>query len=473
VEHGFIELAVLYEISAWEFPGSEEELFRELVDKASRLFGCRCIVLFLTGADGRNVCHTWGFGGLTPPDWWEYVEQRRTHPEAYLRELGEGGCLGRFYLEKRGGFGPHELRLLDILTKRLTELLRSHYRETQLQYLSTHDALTGLYNRAYFEEELRRLENSDSFPVSLVLCDLDDLKLVNDALGHERGDEILRRAARAIAGAVGTEGVVARIGGDEFVIVLPRTDRKAAEEVARRVLEAVEEDNVRHPDLPFRLSVGTATAEEPSRALRDLCREADGTMYRDKLARGTQSRGAVVRVLKAALAEKDFVAEGHTERVKRLACILGEAIGLSRAEMDNLRLLADIHDIGKLGVPEHILFKPSPLSAEEWEEVKRHPEMGYRICLSSSELAPLAELVRQHHEWWNGQGYPRGLRGEQIHLLSRIVAIADAYDTMTSGRPYRKALSPEEALAEIRRCAGTQFDPELVEVFLRLVGQGR
>ncbi|NPV74462.1 MAG: diguanylate cyclase [Pelotomaculum sp.] len=472
MESGFAELAVLYEISTWEFPGSEEKLFRELVDKASRLFGSRRVVLIRNCTGGRK-CYSWGLGNLAPVNCQDYIEQRRTRPDVYIRELGENGSLGSIYLEKRKGFKPCELRLLDILAKRAGELLRLYYREFQLQYISTHDVLTGLYNRSYFEEELRRLEKSDSYPVSIILCDLDNLKLVNDALGHERGDELLRCAAGAISQAVKEKGVAARIGGDEFVVLLPRTSRIEAEEIAQKIIEAVEEANTKNPDLLFRLSIGMATADGAGCSLWDLCKEADDMMYRDKLARGKNYRGAVIQVLKAALAAKDFVAEGHTERVKQFACLLGEAAGLSWAEMDSLQLLADIHDIGKLGVPEHILLKKGPLSSREWEEIKRHPEIGYRIALSSPELAPLAELIRQHHEWWNGEGYPQGLRGEQIHILSRIVAIADAYDAMTSSRPYRKAFSSEEALAEIKRAAGTQFDPILAKTFLQVVERSR
>ncbi|MBC7238537.1 MAG: diguanylate cyclase, partial [Chloroflexi bacterium] len=345
--------------------------------------------------------------------------------------------------------------------------------EDELRYWSTHDALTGAYNRAFFEEELSRFDRGRSFPVSIIVCDLDGLKVVNDALGHEQGDELLQRAARILQGSVRGSDVVARVGGDEFALILPETDRKAAEKAVRRIMDAVEMDNAQHPDLPLSVSVGAATAEDPSRPLREVYTEADDVMYRDKLARGAEPHRATVRVLKAALAERDFVAEGHTERVKKLACMLGEAVGLSRSDLDTLRLLADMHDVGKLGVPERILFKPSRLTEEEREEVKRHPEAGYRIALSLPELVPLAELIRQHHERWDGQGYPRGLRGEEIHILSRILAIADAYDAMTSDRPYRRALSPKEALEELRRCAGTQFDPQLVEVFVRLLSEKR
>lgn len=286
--------------------------------------------------------------------------------------------------------------------------------EDELRRCSTRDALTGLYNRAFFEEELRRLDRGRSFPVSLILCDLDGLKVVNDMLGHEQGDELLRRAARVIASCVRGSDVVARVGGDEFAVILPQTDRKTAEEVAERINEAVEKDNMQHPDLPLSISVGVAMAKDASRRLWEVYKEADDAMYVNKLASGKDPRAAVIRALKAALAEKDF---HNTERMKEIACMLGEALGLSREEMDGLRLLVEMHDIGKLGVPDHILFKPGPLTEEERKEIQRHSEVVYRIALSSGELAPVAPYILQHHERWDGRGYPLGLKGEQIHPL--------------------------------------------------------
>lgn len=343
--------------------------------------------------------------------------------------------------------------------------------EERLKYLSIRDHLTDLYNRAYFEEEIRRLNKSRYFPVSIIILDVDGLKVVNDALGHDRGDELLKRAAKIIRDQFRSSDAVARIGGDEFAVVLPETDKKAAEETVLRIRRAVEEYNGHNPDLFLSISIGAATAEKLEQSLKETLKQADDRMYRDKLARGSEPHGAVVFVLKTALAEKDYLTNGHAERIKEIACRLGKALGLSFAEMGDLCLLAEMHDIGKIGITEQILRKAGSLTEEEREEIKRHPEMGYRIAVSSPELAPIAELIRQHHEWWNGQGYPKGLSEEKIHLLSRIIAIADAYDAMTSDRPYRKAMSEEEAIEEIKRCAGTQFDPKLVEVFTKSVVQ--
>ncbi|MDK2984922.1 MAG: hypothetical protein PWQ96_564 [Clostridia bacterium] len=340
--------------------------------------------------------------------------------------------------------------------------------EKQIKYLSFHDKLTGLYNRTYFEEEMHRLEKSRSFPVSIIVGDLDGLKIINDTLGHYRGDELLRRFARIIRDQFRSSDVVARIGGDEFAIILPQTSRQTVEEVIFRIRRVIEENNV-HEQLPLSISLGTATAENPGQSLWETFKEADNRMYRDKLARGTDPLRATVRVLKLALAEKDYLASGHTERLKKMTRLMGEALGLSSAELSDLSLLAEIHDIGKLGVPDYILCKPSALSEKEKEEIKKHPEIGYRIACSIPVLVPIAELIRQHHEWWNGEGYPQGLRGEEVNLLSRILAIADAYDAMTSDRPYRKALSKEKALAELRRCEGIQFDPTLVGVFEKII----
>lgn len=341
--------------------------------------------------------------------------------------------------------------------------------EQALRFLSVHDALTHLYNRSYFEEEMTRLQSGRLNPVGVMIFDLDGLKLVNDTLGHEAGDRLLVKTADILRRSFRQGDVISRVGGDEFAVLLPNTKLEVLEEIAVRLQKAITEYNETNPPLHLSISVGLAVRESNSKSLRDTFKEADNSMYRVKLQSSRSARSAVVQTLLKALEARDFITEGHGERMKAMAVHLGAALGLPESAVSTLRLLAQFHDIGKVGVPDRILFKEAGLTTEEYQEMKRHNEIGQRIALASAEMAGLADLILKHHEWWNGAGYPLGLAGEEIPLECRIIALVDAYDAMTSDRPYRKAMSPEEAKAEIIRCAGTQFDPVLVEYFLELL----
>ncbi|WP_051276338.1 diguanylate cyclase domain-containing protein [Desulfovirgula thermocuniculi] len=345
---------------------------------------------------------------------------------------------------------------------------RKRYEE-QLRYLSLHDPLTGLYNRAFFQEELKRLEASREYPITILVADLDGLKLINDTLGHTFGDEMLKACAQILRNCMRREDVLARIGGDEFAAILPKTDAETAARVAERVLQACQEHNQQHPELPVYLSIGHATSLTRREPLQETFVRADDLMYRHKLLHKTSVKSRIVDTLVASLEEKDFFSTGHARRMEELCLRLGQRLGLSPYQLDKLSSLARVHDLGKVIVPDHILYKEGPLDENEWELVRQHPERGYRIALSSPELSDMADLILYHHEWWNGQGYPLGQKGEEIPLESRILAIVDAFEVMTSGRPYKKAVSQAEALLELRRCAGSQFDPELVDHFIALV----
>jgi diguanylate cyclase (GGDEF)-like protein len=340
--------------------------------------------------------------------------------------------------------------------------------EEKLKHLSLHDPLTNLFNRTHFEQELQRLSVELRGPVGIVVCDLDGLKLVNDTLGHEAGDQLLVAAARVIQECFGKEDLVARVGGDEFAVILTPTSKETVQAACRRLREMVADYNSRTPELPLSLSIGFAVEGERLGNLGDLYKEADNQMYREKLHQNRSARSAIVQALMKALEARDFITEGHAERIQKLMVCLGQACGFSEHQLHDLRLFAQFHDIGKVGISDQILLKPGPLTEDEIARMRSHCEIGYRMARSLTELEPVANWILKHHEWWNGQGYPLGLKGEGIPLECRMLAIADAYDAMTSDRPYRKAVSPQEAVHELRRCAGSQFDPVLVEKFVEL-----
>jgi diguanylate cyclase (GGDEF)-like protein/PAS domain S-box-containing protein len=341
--------------------------------------------------------------------------------------------------------------------------------EERLKYLSLHDPLTGLYNRAYFEQEMRRLESGRYNPVGLIVCDMDGLKLVNDTLGHNTGDTLLLAAAGVIKKAFREGDVVARIGGDEFAVLLPNSDETTVESACRRIQDVTAKYNATSPELPLSISVGFAVSNQTPTSMWELFKEADNNMYQEKLHRSQSAKSAIVQALMKTLEARDFITKSHSDRLQDLAAGLAIATGLPERNVTDLRLLAQFHDIGKVGIPDRILFKEGPLTPEESSEMQRHCEIGYRIAQSAPDLAPIADWILKHHEWWNGKGYPLGLKGEEIPLECRILAIADAYSAMTSDRPYRKAMSHEEAVAELRRCAGTQFDPHLVQKFVQVL----
>jgi diguanylate cyclase (GGDEF)-like protein/PAS domain S-box-containing protein len=344
--------------------------------------------------------------------------------------------------------------------------------EKQLEHLSLHDQLTGLYNRAYFENEMERLSKSREYPITILSIDLDGLKLVNDTMGHKQGDNLLVACAGILKKSFRTSDVLARVGGDEFAAILPRTGQKNGEAIIDRIIARVKSYNHGQNDhFPLSLSIGQATAEDVQRDLVEAFKEADDLMYRDKLHKGVDTRSQIISSLLTVMREKENITQGNTQQLEELCRLVGQELGLSKKQLSDLTLLAHVHDLGKVGVPDKILSKQGPLSEEEWAIMRQHPEKGYRIALSSKNLTGIADLILKHHERWDGKGYPLGIKGQDIPIECRILAIADAFEAMTHERPYQAAMTQGEAIRELWRCSGAQFDPGLVQVFVRVVAR--
>jgi len=363
------------------------------------------------------------------------------------------------------------LAIEDITERRKMEKALQESKE-RFEYRSFHDGLTGLYNRYYFSEQMARLgkDIARSAPVSIILIDIDGLKIVNDTLGHKAGDDLLISAAKIISECFRQVDIVARIGGDEFCIILPSVDRKAALAKKNRISKSVDEYNRDNPSIPLNMSVGVATHQGvQGETIYDVYQRADENMYEYKLIQVESQKSKVIDISLSALAERDFVAQGHAERLSKMAEVIADRIHLSDDERKNLILLAKVHDMGKVGIPDKILFKPRKLSEEEFEKMKEHAHIGHSMASRSKELFHIAHLVLHHHEFWDGNGYTDGLKGEQIPLECRVFSIIDAYDAMTNTRPYRRGMSKKRAIKELKRCSGTQFEPRLVDEFVAFV----
>jgi len=341
--------------------------------------------------------------------------------------------------------------------------------EEKIRYLSFYDNLTGLHNRLYMEEEMKRLDTARQLPVSVIMADLNGLKLINDTYGHDLGDKMLKNAAEILRFSCRSEDIIARWGGDEFLILLPQTGEEEARIICRRIKEASGQAYIKN--MPVSMALGVGGKDVPGKELAYVLNEAEKDMYRKKLAESRSEKSAVIDTLLNALGGKSFETADHIARMQEMASLLVERLKLSDSDENRLMLLIKLHDIGKINIPEEVLTKEEPLTDEEWKLVKSHPENGYRIARATEEFSHLAEEIWTHHENWDGSGYPRGLKGEEIPYLSRIMALVDACEVMSSGRPYKKALEQEQIAGEIKRCAGKQFDPCLVEEMLAILNK--
>ncbi|MFO7951784.1 MAG: diguanylate cyclase [Bacillota bacterium] len=388
----------------------------------------------------------------------------------YMPLMRDGKLFGFFgfdAVKERKTWPQEQINLLAVIAEVITNALIRNLNDETIRYLSFHDQLTGLYNRHFFVTEIKRLEGSREYPVAVISADLDGLKLINDTMGHEKGDSYLRAGVNLLKNNLRSCDLLARVGGDEFAILLPRTDYAAAEKVVNRIYEQAEDYKDEQTVMPLSISLGMAVSESPEKPLEEAYQDADACMYKEKFSRSRNTRKEIIRAMLAKLHERDQTYSRENERLQAFSIELGQAAGLNEKQMADLVMLARVHELGLVTVPKEILNKHGQLNESELERIRQHPEKGYRIALNSPEMSEVAELILYHRENYDGSGYPRGLKGEEIPLECRILSIAKAFVELTEKSPHRPALGYQEVLSIIKEQAGTRFDPALTEIFSR------
>ena len=338
--------------------------------------------------------------------------------------------------------------------------------EEEIMDLSFRDSLTGLNNRRFFVEELRRLDTKRNLPLTAVMIDVDGLKLVNDTFGHDAGDLLLKKTADILVKECRADDIISRLGGDEFIILLPKTSSEEAKVIVERIHKQVRKERIEAVNLS--ISYGINTKNEESEIIQDIFKIADIEMYHKKIKKKRKLRNETVETILERLFERNPEEKQHSQNVSELSVSIGNALNLPIIEIEKLKSLGKFHDIGKIVISSDLLMKKEKLTNWDLREIRRHPESGYVILSSSDEFVNFAKETLYHHESYDGKGYPYGLKGEDIPLNSRIIALANSYDSMTSDRYGRKGLSKMEAIDFILKESGKQFDPEIVTAFLSI-----
>ena len=369
-----------------------------------------------------------------------------------------------------------------------------------LEELANKDGLTGVFNHRYFYDKLKKkvqLANKYNENISMIFLDIDYFKHYNDLYGHQRGDEVLRNIGKILRNNLRENDIAARYGGEEFSVILPNTNEEEAVFIANKIRESIEkakfygEEN--QPNGVLTVSMGISIYPDKASNYIDLIKSADDALYRAKffMKNRVETYTSMLDEIKSDIEEKDIelvtsiktvinsinekdrYTYGHLERVVFYSRLLAEKLNLNPRERKILLYSAYMHDIGKVNTSKEILIKRTPLTDEEWEILKKHPENGVEIIKSVKSLQEILPVILHHHEKYNGTGYPYKLKGEEIPYLSRALSIVDSFDAMTSNRPYNTIKTYEEAIEEIRRYKGIQFDPEISEKFIEVINENK
>lgn len=291
--------------------------------------------------------------------------------------------------------------------------------------------------------------------------------MTNDAFGHKMGDMLLKTSADILQGVTRTDDILGRIGGDEFMLILPQTNYKDAGIIKKRIIEKAKKTLL--GAIVVSMAVGFEVKTNKDQSIDDIQRQADVNMYKDKFRNNGKMRSQTINNILKNIEKKCTFVKDHQDRVTEYSIEIAKELNLERKTLEEIEIATFVHDVGKITISADILNKKEKLTNEEWEEIKKHPVIGYNLLKASNEYAGIAEYVLYHHERFDGKGYPKGLKGEEIPLISRILTVADSYEAMISPRPYKKTKSKEEAINELIKCSGKQFSPEIVDIFIKVL----
>lgn len=332
------------------------------------------------------------------------------------------------------------------------------------------DSLTGVYNRVYFEKKKEELNNSKYMPIGIIVGDVNGLKIVNDTFGYLEGDKFLTEIAKMLKSIVSKNDFIFRWGGDEFVILIPNCDESKCEKIINNITNECKKNQFNLIEMS--ISLGASIKNALNDDIYENLKEAEEKLHRQKFLKEKSIRSSIIFSLCQSLHEKNVETQAHTQRLVKYSIEIGKYLEFTTAQLDELELVTKLHDIGKIGISETVLLKKGKLSEEEFEEIKTHTEKGYRILQASNELSNVARGVLTHHERYDGGGYPLGLKGEEIPIMARIVNVVDSYDAMITDREYNKVKTKEEAIEEIEKCRGKQFDPNIADIFINILKKG-